>query len=204
MSRTAKITKDDVRAARNALRAGGLAHGITAIRNHIGCGSPQLITRFIRELDGSGDQRAVGITHEKANLAGISEAVAGALNSEPAERTQPTSAMATQEDPSAYIAARHQKIMREGLVSERLSDEISELERELTTARAQNAQLTVQVQSLEHELDAQRQMFKSWQRDQVYERALLLTRLEQLSLAIHGRNTQRIASPKGGEQLDLY
>lgn len=196
MSRTAKISKDDVRAARNALRAGGLAHGITAIRNHIGCGSPQLITRFIRELDGSGGQRAVGITHEKANLAGISERIMRALNSEPAKRTQPTSAMATQEDPSVHIAARYQKIMREGLVSE--------LERELTTAHAQNAQLTVQIQSLEHELDAQRQMFKSWQRDQVNERALLLTRLEQLSLAIHGRNTERIASPKGGEQLDLY
>ncbi len=50
MGRTATIEKNDVSAARNALRRAGKPHGIIAIRNHLGRGSPQLIGRFLAEI----------------------------------------------------------------------------------------------------------------------------------------------------------
>ena len=52
MGRTPTIDKSDVLRARDTLRQSGLPHGIIAIRKQIGRGSPTLIARLLRELDG--------------------------------------------------------------------------------------------------------------------------------------------------------
>lgn len=59
MGRTATIDKHDVSAARRDLRRAGKPHGIIAIRNHLGRGSPQLIGRFLAELEPSPPKRPV-------------------------------------------------------------------------------------------------------------------------------------------------
>lgn len=59
MGRTATIEKNDVSSARGALRRAGKPHGIIAIRNHLGRGSPQLIGRFLAELESPPSKRHI-------------------------------------------------------------------------------------------------------------------------------------------------
>ncbi len=51
MGRHASITFDDVANARHQLISGQRPHGIIAIRKAIGRGSPQLIARFVRQIE---------------------------------------------------------------------------------------------------------------------------------------------------------
>ena len=59
MGRKATIDQRDVARAREGLRADGLPHGIIAIRNRLGRGSPQLIARFLSEPELLMDGRRV-------------------------------------------------------------------------------------------------------------------------------------------------
>ena len=56
MGRRATIDKNDVSSARGALRSAGKPYGIIAIRKHLGRGSPQLIGRFLAELESPSDR----------------------------------------------------------------------------------------------------------------------------------------------------
>jgi hypothetical protein len=170
MGRSATIDQRDVAQAREGLRAEGLPHGIIAIRNRLGRGSPQLIARFVRELDGG----------------------------PPAD--SPVKFMQRQLDEARRtIDERDRQI-------EHLHGDLVLSECRAAATFAENTRLVAASETLQRELDLQREMFEAWRGDQVRDRALLAARVEQLARTLAGpsRHPRTAVEPKSGEQLDLY
>ncbi len=198
MGRTASITRNDVAEARETLRAAGQAHGIIAIRKHLGRGSPQLIGRFLRELDGQplrvvADSAAEPIASAVASILTL-------LSQEIADTLERSARV-----PSAATGAAVQWPQGEDRAGESRPD-LAALEQRALTAEAENTVLRDTVESLHREMDAQRDSFRAWRREDVRERAFLASRIERLTNALTtpGRDSARRTGGAKDAQLDLY
>jgi hypothetical protein len=164
----------------------GAPHGIIAIRSFLGRGSPQLISRFVREI---GNGHAAQPPASRA----IPDAVAAQLTRLwEVIRTEATaSAQAEQQSAVERLAdteARH-----------RQADAALQLERDRSHGlRVQNAALSDQLRRLQDELQRQQQIFTDWRTENATARALLQAGLEQA-------NSRRSPNEhRDSIQLDLY
>lgn len=191
MGRQATISLEDVRRARDELIAAGSAHGIIAIRRHIGRGSPQLISKLLKQITPSDEQArerhrpllagtyTTTPTPNELNQAwqDFSDQVGELLAHSSSSSAGPNSA-----DYSQRLAALEQLVADQQRVLEQL--------RHLNTF-------------LEEQLMQQQDLFESWRHEQHAERQMLKNQFDQLS---------KLASPskpkprrkKRGQQLDLY
>ena len=82
------------------------------------------------------------------------------------------------------------------------------LEQRAIVAESQNALLLASVESVRHELSAQRKMFEQWRSDILQDRSPPTEQIDKPTLTIPGRahltkSVKNIAI-NAGEQLDLY
>ncbi|MGR8947759.1 MAG: DNA-binding protein [Gammaproteobacteria bacterium] len=185
MGRQASINLADVKRARDELIALNKAHGIIAIRRHLGRGSPQLISKLLAEINGSSGTPA----HPAPPPPGAS---AKALGQAWQDFSAQVENLISTSSPTSLPRAASPD-------SERL-DALEHL------VRSQQHVLD-RLQTLHHHLEEtlmqQQDLFDSWRHEQQAERQMLKNQFEQLSkLATASRPPRK--RKKRGEQLDLY
>ena len=141
MGRLATINKEDVISARDYLRSNGKAHGIIAIRKHIGHGSPGLIGRLL----GRGDTTGAPGFPMKSETHAVTKACA--------EKKYLIDALASSE--------KEIQRMRQTMI---------QLEERVTTAETECSVMTATIRAKEREILRQREIFENWRRDLEQER----------------------------------
>ena len=141
MGRQATINKEDVISARDYLRSTGKAHGIIAIRNHIGHGSPGLIGRLL----GRGDTPGTPGFPIKSETHAVTKACA--------EKKYLIDALASGEKEI-----------------QRIRQTMTQLEERVTTAETECSVMTATIRAKEREILRQREIFENWKRDLEQER----------------------------------
>ena len=194
MGRTATIAKDDVARARTVLRAADLPHGIIAIRNRLGRGSPQLIARFLHELDTPAPSDAPAL---------LPDPVAVAVG-----RVWQT----LREDISQDINRTEQRLsevlcsiaQRDAHV-EQLRADVVALDRRASAAEERYARLSSQMEVLQREVKAQYDILAAGD-DQMRGRALPASPAKRLAASLPGASQAptKPTTTAASEQLDLY
>jgi len=176
MGRTATIAKDDVARARNVLRAADLPHGIIAIRNRLGRGSPQLIARFLHELDTPAPSDAPALLPDP-----VAAAVGGVWQ-------------ALREDIRPDIERTDQ-----------LRADIIALDRRASAAEECYARLSSQMEVLQREVKAQYDSLAAGD-DHMRGRALPASPAKRLAASLPGASQAptKPTTTAASEQLDLY
>lgn len=191
MGRQPSITLDDVRIAQEQLVAADKPHGIIAIRRQIGRGSPQLISRFLDELN------------ESNNTFSVTKV--------PSRRAQETSVSKAWETISSQIEsllANDKPKQKDVLVTQsfhpsKYQDErLDRLEALVKQQRQHLARIESLNQSLEEKLMQQQDLFDSWRHEQYADRQLLKTQLDHLTQLATNKPARKRG--KRAEQLDLY
>ncbi|MFT4563185.1 MAG: hypothetical protein ACI9BW_002939 [Gammaproteobacteria bacterium] len=213
MGRTATIDKSDVLRARDTLRQGGLPHGIIAIRKQLGRGSPTLIARLLRELDGQ-STRSTSLPQAAVSRTDLAQPVRESTPVTRTINTPPTPRQESSETAWQTIIAKQQTeqdewrraLLDKDLELQRMRNDQLSLEQRVASAETKNAMYATQISILEGQLESQRRSFDASRHDQNRDRAILAARLEQLTRSLEGakRPSLPILNSAAGEQLDLY
>ena len=187
MGRQASINLDDVRLARNHLIAQNKPHGIIAIRRQIGRGSPQLISKLLRQLINERSDETNEIDVAMSSPASDS----GDVNQAWQHFSQEVEQLLTSKIRSSSLSPPPGEYRQQGL-EQLVSKQQQQLERLETLTR-----------NLEERLMQQQDLFDSWRHEQQAERQMLRQQLEQLAQLAGNKPAPR-KKRKRGTQLDLY
>lgn len=195
MGRAASINLNDVRNARAALIAADKPHGIIAIRKHIGRGSPQLISKLLRELD----------RHSPGSETASPQSRGSSTDLNKAWRTVSDSieSFILANDSYPVITSTSEVAINTHEVDGKTpADKLEQLEQMVNRQQTQLDKLEAFNNKLGEQLMQQQDLFDSWRHEQHAERQLLKTQLDQLMQVVAKKPARKLK--KRGEQLDLY
>ena len=187
MGRQASINIDDVRLARNHLIAQNKPHGIIAIRRQIGRGSPQLISKLLRQLINEPSVETNKIHTGTPSRASYSPDINQAWQHFSHEVDQLLTGTTPSSTPISPTGEYRQQ----------------ELEELVSKQQQQLERLETLTHNLEERLMQQQDLFDSWRHEQQAERQMLRQQLEQLAQLAGNKRAPR-KKRKRGTQLDLY
>ena len=184
MGRTATITRDNVKAARDTLRAGAKPHGIIAIRKRLGRGSPGLIRRLLGEIDGPS----------------VADALIQSRTALDSSKRSHQSGAST-----SSVSKHYQSLTKSHLDADarRLQHRVIELERHAAAADEKIKLLEATVRKQDREVVRQQGVFEKWRSDLLRDRALLASSADELTVTI-ARPPRHVITPNASAQLDLY
>lgn len=204
MGRAASIGIEDVRTARAELVAANKPHGIIAIRNQIGRGSPQLISKLLTELEGP----LPAVSNQKSKMPTRQNQAPTELNHAWRTVAESIENLIVGHDASAFIAPDSGTQASLSKTSDgknpvvEQEEKLGKLEQLVSQQQSQLDKLEAFNHKLGEQLMQQQDLFDSWRHEQHAERQLLKTQLDQLMQVVTKKPVRK--AKKKGEQLDLY